>query len=98
MRIPKISSIETAIEIYYTNIELSNKELRRLFTPSHGKEISVTTMARLKKAVMETQLERGVPIWNATCVNTKVAYEVWGLEISDLEKRLKMLNRLKTGA
>jgi len=39
--------------------------------------------------------ERSTPVWNAQRVNTEIAYEAWGLNITDLERRLKKLKALE---
>lgn len=38
--------------------------------------------------------ENDVPQWNALRVNTKTAYEAWGLNIDDLERRYRKLQKL----
>jgi len=90
VRIPSITSIETAVRMYYEKTELNNADVKELFG-----EHSSTTIAKLKKLVRERVVEENIPVWNAQNVPTKTAYEVWGLDIDDLEHRLEKLNRLK---
>lgn len=82
VRIPQIQSIPTALEVYYTNNDLGNKELRQLFG-----NISTRTIARLKKLVIEKMEEKGVLRYNNYTINTEVAYEVFGLDIPNLERK-----------
>ncbi|HCD70890.1 MAG TPA: hypothetical protein DEQ68_09730 [Ruminococcaceae bacterium] len=89
VRIPQITSLETAIRLYYERNELSNDDIRELF----GK-LGHSTVSRLKKAVVAETNARGTPIWNAARVNTEVAYEVWGLDIKRLENSLKKLRAM----
>ena len=42
--------------------------------------------------------ERNTPVWNAQRVNTEIAYEAWGLNITDLEHRLKKLKAMEVQA
>ncbi len=91
VRIPSVSSVETAVRLYYEKSELGNADVKKLFG-NH----SSTTIARLKNLVRERVTAEGIPVWNAVNVPTKTAYEVWGLDIGDLERRLKKLNELKT--
>ncbi len=39
-------------------------------------------------------IELNTPVWNSSRINTKVAYEAWGLDIADLEHRYKKLQEL----
>ena len=88
-RIPQITSLEVAVRLYYEKIELCNSDVRELFGCK-----SSTTIARLKKQAREKMADNGTIIWNAQHVNTKDAYEAWGLNIENLEYRLKRLNSL----
>lgn len=89
VRIPQITSIETALRIYYSRIELSSTDMRDLF----GK-ISDTAVWKLKKKARELMAERSTPMWNARYVNTEVAYEAWGIDVLDLERRHEKLKQL----
>lgn len=89
VRIPPITSLKTAIELYYSRMELGNGDIKRLFG-NH----SSATISRLKRKAKQKMIEQGTPVWNAQRVNTKVAFETWGLNIADLEHRYKKLQEL----
>ena len=89
MKTKPISSIDTAIRIYYTYTEIGNKEIAELFDLT-GKE----ALCRYKRAVREEQAKRGVYTLRNFTVNTKVAYEVWGIDVEDLEVRRVKLKKL----
>lgn len=89
VRIPQITDIKKAIEIYYKWIEIGNQQIMELF----GK-MSRARLVRLKKLAQAKMIETETICWNATCVNTKAAYAAWGLDISDLEARYKKLRQL----
>ena len=89
MYIPTITSIETALKIYYENAELGNKEIITLF----GNR-STATVSKLKKLVRTEMIKNDIPSFSAYKVNTKVAFETWGIDITDLEKRLNKLKEL----
>lgn len=89
VRIPQITSLETAIRLYYERIELSNSDILKLF----GK-MSSATVVRLKKKAVELMVQNNTPVWNAKNVNTEMAYEAWGLDIKDLERRYEKIKAL----
>jgi len=89
MNIPSIQSIENALKIYYNHSELGNKEITALF----GKRSSAT-IARLKQQVKYEMDKRDVFSYGANKVNTAVAFEVWGLDVRDLERRMKKMKEL----
>lgn len=89
VRIPQITSIDTAIRLYYERIELTNKDIADLF----GKHFS-STVVRLKAKAREKMAENNIQSWNIQCVNTAAAYEAWGLSIDDLEYRRAKLQQL----
>ena len=90
VRVPQVTSIETAIRLYYERTELSNADIKELFG-----HIANDTVSRLKRKAKALMLERGTPVWDAQRVNTEVAYEAWGLNIGNLEYRFKKLKALK---
>lgn len=89
MKTKPIASIDTAIRIYYTYPEIGNKEISELFDLA-GKQ----ALSKYKKAVKEEQVKRGVHTLRNFTVNTKVAYEVWGIDVEDLEVRRVKLKKL----
>ena len=93
VRVPPVTSIESAIRIYYENIEIGNQEIIGLF----GK-IGSDRIVRLKRLAKNQMDEDEIPSWNGLRVNTKSAYKAWGLDITDLEKRYKKLKQLGVGA
>ena len=89
MNVPQITNIETALRVYYHNSELGNAEITELF----GKRSSATIL-RLKQKVKKVMCEREVISYGANRVNTAVAFEVWGINVRDLEKRMKKIKEL----
>jgi ribosomal protein L15 len=89
MNIPKITSIENALKIYYTNSEIGNKEITELF----GRHSS-TTVSRLKKIVKDEMKEKNILSYGMYKINTSVAFTVLGIDINDLEKRMKKIKEL----
>ena len=87
--IPSVD-IETAIRMYYENVEIGNKDIKQLF---FGK-VGSTLMQSLKRMAKAKMLEKGTLIWNANKVNTGAAFEAWGLDIHDLEHRYQKLKKL----
>jgi len=89
MYIPTITNIENALKVYYENAEIGNKEIKFLF----GNRSSAT-IAKLKRLVKVEMIKRAMPTFNAYKVNTAIAYDVWGIDIADLEHRMKKLKEL----
>ncbi|MDR2569165.1 MAG: hypothetical protein LBD23_02555 [Oscillospiraceae bacterium] len=89
MYIPSITSIENALKVYYENGEIGNKEIKMLFGSR-----SSATISRLKSIVKIEMLKRNIPTFNAYKVNTVVAYDVWGINIMDLENRMRKIKEL----
>ena len=94
IRIPRLRDIEGAIRIYYENIEIGTKEIKELFISRNDTYISNSTAMKLKKIAKEKMAEKETQNWDASRVNTKAAFEAWGLEINDLEKRLLKLQKM----
>lgn len=89
VRIPTVTSLKTAIRLFYERTELSNEDIKDLFG-----DLSSATITRLKNVVREEMVKRNTPVWNANRVNTEVAYVSWGLSIDDLERRYEKLKKL----
>lgn len=89
MKIKPITSIDTALRIYYSCPEIGNSEMRELFG-----SIGNSTAAKYKEAVKQEQVNQNVKTMQYHTVNTRVAYEVWGIDVKDLEERRRKLKRL----
>ena len=90
MKVKPITSVETALRIYYEYPEIGNAQMFELF----GKKTSTGTLSKYKKAALEEQMENGVYTANISTVNTEIAYRVWGIDVEDLERRYKKLLKL----
>lgn len=81
---------EIALRIYCDYpAEIGNKQIKELF----GIKAS-STVARIKKEIKEIQEERNIKTWSKSAINTKLAYETWGLEIKELEIILRKKQKL----
>jgi hypothetical protein len=67
---------------------MGNNEIEQLF----GK-MSSQKRVKMKNIVFDEMDERGMTRYNNTTVNTDVAFEVWGLNIADLERRYSKLRK-----
>jgi len=81
--------IENALRVFYENGEIGNKEMKCLF----GNRSSAT-ISRLKRLVKAEMIKRETPTFNASKVNTVVAYDVWGIDVAELESRMKKIKEL----
>ena len=89
INIPPVTSLDTALMIYYKYPEIGNKEIISLF----GRRSSAT-ISKLKRVVKDEMYKKGVFSYGSNKVNTSVAFSVWGLNITDMEKRMKKLKEL----
>ena len=80
--------IKKAVQLYYAKPEIGTNEIMELFS------VKGTKALQMKNEVRKVMAEKGVKVWLPHSVNTEVAFEVWGLNITDLEARLKKLQRL----
>ena len=91
MRRLTIQDIPTAVEIYHLHPELGTSEIKKLFG------CSSSSATRLKAEVRKQQKEKGILSHSDTLVNTKLAFEVWGFNISELEKHLLRYQKIQKG-
>jgi hypothetical protein len=88
IRVPVIVSVERAVWIYNNCPYMGNNEIEQLF----GK-MSSQKRVKMKNIVFDEMDERGLTRYNNTTVNTDVVFEVWGLNIADLERRYSKLRK-----
>ena len=92
MKVRKIADIDTALYIYYRYPEIGNKEIKELFG------LGSATLTKYKKAVQEEQIKQNVKTSQLYTINTEMAYEVWGIDVAELEKRRDKLKKLGLSA
>lgn len=83
-----VKDLKTCLRIYYTYPELGSAEIKELFGVSDG------VATALKKPVREAQIKENVMVLDKYCVNTELAFKVWGIDIEDIERRIKKLEEL----
>lgn len=83
-------SPEVLYRIYYECFEVGNKEMREIF----GGEASNNLIWKIKREVKEKMAEQSVRPVFPNNVSTKVLYEYLGLNIEDIERRVKKLQKL----
>lgn len=89
-----IRDIDTALRIYYSNIEIGNAEMKELFVGKTGKAPSGSTLNRLKNEALQLMAKRNIKQYRAYKVNTEIAYEAWGIDIKSLEYKHNKLKKL----
>ena len=90
MNIPQITSIDNTLKVYYAYPEIGNKEIRYLFGSR-----SSATISRLKKIAKQEMIKTDTPTFCTNKVNTAIAFDVWGIDILDLEKRMNKIKELE---
>ena len=82
----KVPDLKTAIQIHYQYpAGLGTKQISELFG------VSPSTAFNIKKQVLKIMNERNIKCWKSSDIHTQTAYELWGIDINDLEKRYKKL-------
>ncbi len=82
----KVPDLKTAIKIYYQYpAGLGTKQIADLFG------VSQSTAFNMKKQVQKIMRERNIKCWKSSDIHTQTAYELWGMDINDLERRYKKL-------
>ena len=85
----KNPDLKTALEMYYTKPEISNEDIRLLF------DVGKSTAIKMKREVKQKMAEKGVRCFLPNHINTRLAFEVWGIDVKLYEENLKQLQRLK---
>ena len=93
MKVKRITDIDTALQIYYRYPEIGNKEIKELFGG-----LGSAALTKYKKAVQGEQIKQNVKTSQLYTINTEVAYEVWGIDVAELEKRRDKLKKLGLSA
>lgn len=89
VRVPQVADVDTAIRLYYSKTEIGNADIKKLFG-----NLGQARISKLKQLVISEMRERDTVRYNALCVNTEVAYDVWGIDIKRLERGIERLNKL----
>lgn len=85
----QVQDIEQAVLMYHEKIELGRKEIEIIFGCCPSKA------GILKRIAEEKAIADGVKRIDRRNVPTKTAFEAWGIDIDDLERRIKKLNELR---
>lgn len=85
----QVKDIGNAIRIFYERFELSSKDIKELFGVTGSK-----TVSRLKNQALDVMQERNIEPWSSGCVNTECAYQAWGIDIVQLERRYAKLTKI----
>lgn len=90
----KLPDMSLALRFYYEKPELTSADIKQLF------DVCGATATQKKREVLNEMAKQDPPVrtWQRGAINTKIAYKVWGLNVEDIENRLKKLSKLrKTG-
>lgn len=91
MRQTKPIDIELAVRLYYERIWLENADIKNLFNVN-----SSSTITKYRREVLNYFADKNInPLHRNNKLDTWRAYEAWGLDIEELEKRLRKLQKLK---
>ncbi|WP_099205627.1 hypothetical protein [Scatolibacter rhodanostii] len=88
IRTRSVENVAAALKIYYSCNYIGNAEIKEIFG------IGENTAINLKKLVQSAEIERNVVQAVPYKVNTKLAFEIWGIDIKALEKNYNKLKEL----
>ena len=84
-------NIEFAVTLYYERVWLENADIKQLFNVT-----SSSTLSKRRQEVIEYFKDKDVsPIHRNNKLDTWLAYEAWGLNIENLERRLRKLQKIR---
>lgn len=78
-----------ALKLYYTRTEIGNADIRALFG------CASCTATKLKQEVQQVMVERKVRTWNKGNIDIATAYELWGINVESVERRMMRLQKLQ---
>ena len=81
-------AISKAVEIYYRHIEIGTADICDIFNCGRNKALRL-------KIVRDEMVKLDKVPFNANHVNTEIAFKVWSLDIKDLERRLRKIQKLE---
>lgn len=90
-RLP-VANPEAAIKLYYGKGYLNCNDIGEIFGTK-----SKTIIYEMKKTVVQVERSRNLPIVVPKHINAKIAFEIWGIDITELERNLKKLKELAAG-
>ena len=95
----ELNDVWMVFETYHKNLTLGNTEIKQIFR-GNGKDgvISSATVAKRKKEVFDYQNENAIHNPTNKRVCRKTAFEVWGIDIREIERSCAVLHRLGRGS
>ena len=81
---------EVALDLATSKNELSTQDIMALF------DVKKSTAQGYKSKVLEQQAKEKVKSWYSSHVNIKIAFELWGIDVAEIEKKLQKRKFLKT--
>lgn len=88
-----VADVDAALRAYYGTGYIGNREIGEIFGVKAG-----STISKLKKPVMEEETIRGKAVIVPKHVNVKIAFEIWGINVKELEHNRKKLHELGLSA
>ena len=84
-----VKNVDAALMAYYGPGYIDNKTIGVIFGTK-----TASTIYKLKLPVMAEERKRNIPVVVPHHVNVKVAFEVWGIDVKELERNKKKLEEL----
>lgn len=89
INVPQTRDLETALTLFYSRTELSTADILEIFG------CSVSTAGKLKRRAKEEMELTETQAWNPHFVNTRCAFRSWGLDVPEMEGKLKKIQKLR---
>jgi hypothetical protein len=86
---PPVFDVDHALKVYYGKGYISNADIKQIFGVKAD-----TSVARLKKTVKAKEREENIPVVVPHHVNARIAFEVWRIDVEELERNRRKLAKL----
>lgn len=94
--IPQLQPFDEVLTIYYSKSTIGNSELDLIFKSNKkGCSLSLRKKSELKKIVNAKLIENGGMLLGGSTVPTRLAFEVWGINIEEIEENFLKLKKLE---
>jgi hypothetical protein len=86
---PPVFDVDHALKVYYGKGYISNSDIKQIFGVKAD-----TSVKRLKEPVKAAEIEKKVPVVVPHHVNARIAFEVWRIDVEELERNRRKLAKL----
>ena len=83
-----VQNIDAALKAYYGNGYINNRDIKAIF------QVCDSSAWKMAKSVREESAKRDIPIIMPGYINVKIAFELWGINVKELEQNKRKIANL----